>query len=43
MLLDDMELAEKKEKQFLEGSEPREEELEIDLENLEKLVSYGGD
>ncbi|GEM_PF-5848097 len=43
MLLDEMELAEIKEKRVLEGSKPREEEFDIDLEGLEKPVSYGED
>lgn len=40
MLLDELELAEKKEKQVLEGSKPTKQNLDLELEDVEKVPSY---
>ena len=40
MLLDELELAEKKEKQVLEGAKPTEEKLDLKIEEAKKLLEY---
>lgn len=43
MLLDELELAEKREKQALEGSKPEKQDIDLELEEVEKIVQYPQD